>query len=192
MTLAQVTLSLWSSASPSENALLAQARGGNRGAFDALRRLHEAPLLGFVARRVGTQDAQDLAQEIWLACWQALPHFAGRARFKAWLYGIATNKCADCLRRRAQDQRKQEALPATEPEAPDAYQAIALRASVQQALSQVPQEQKEVLELYYYAQLTLSEIGQVLGRNPNTVKYQFYRGHAVVGEVLQGEEGRVR
>ncbi len=53
----------------------------------------------------------------------------------------------------------------------------------------MPGAQREVLELYYYAELTLPEIAAALGRNLNTVKYQFYRAHALAAEGLAAEEG---
>ncbi len=174
-----------------DSALLAEARRGSRSAFDALRRLHEQPLRGFVARRVGLDAADDLTQDIWLACWQALPQYAGRSRFKAWLYGIATHKCADCLRARAQEARQQEEVRRAKPELPDAYRAIEIRQSVQQALQTVPDAQREVLELYYYAELTLAEIAQALNRNLNTVKYQFYRAHEQVAKELKTESREI-
>jgi RNA polymerase sigma-70 factor (ECF subfamily) len=188
LSLAQVWNFWQQGTSDPDSALLAQARKGSRSAFDALRRQHEQSLRGFVARRVGAEGCDDLTQDIWLACWQALPKYAGRARFKAWLYGIATHKCADYLRARAQHARRQETAELTDIAAPDAYSALELRQAVQEALRLLPNEQREVLELYYYAELTLAEIAQTLSRNLNTVKYQFYRAHAQVGKELQTEE----
>jgi len=69
----------------------------------------------------------------------------------------------------------------------DAYRAVELRETIQAALKSVPDEQREVLELYYYAGQTLAEIGQALGRNLNTVKYQFYRAHIHVEKELMME-----
>ena len=171
----------------SDSRLLTEARRGNRSAFDSLRRQHEQALRGFVARRVGTDAADDLTQEIWLACWQALAKYAGRACFKAWLYGIATHKCADCLRSRVHTMMREEAT-FVEPIAPDAYRAVEIRQIVQEALRRIPDEQREVLELYFYAELTLAEIAQALNRNLNTVKYQFYRAHALVAQELLTED----
>src|SRR5512143_4135972 len=91
------------SAADSDEALLVGARQGDQGAFDALRTRHNAGLKGFVARRVGVDAAEDLTQDIWLACWAALPKYAGRSRFKPWLYGIAAHKCADHFRGREQE-----------------------------------------------------------------------------------------
>ena len=115
-----------------------------------------------------------------------------RSRFKAWLNGIVVLKCADFLRAGAQEVRRQKAAQESLCETSDECHVVELRQTIQEALQSVPDEQREVLELYYYAQLTLAEIAAVLGRNLNTVKYQFYRGHAQVGQVLGGEEGARR
>jgi RNA polymerase sigma-70 factor (ECF subfamily) len=187
LALARVLNPWWHGTTDPDRALLAEARQGSRRAFDALRRVHDTPLRGFVARRVGTDAADDLTQEIWLACWQALSKYEGRSRFKAWLYGIATHKCADCLRARAQDARRQEAAQQNREDAPNAYHTIELRETMREALCHLTDEQREVLELYYYAELTLAEVAQTLGRNLNTVKYQFYRAHTLVARELQGE-----
>lgn len=188
MALTRVFTSWWRGAPDPEAALLAEARQGNNRAFDELRRMHDAPLRGFVTRRIGADGADDLTQEIWLACWQALPKFERRSRFKAWVYGIAVYKCADYLRARMQTARGQEALQLARNDPPNAYAAIDLRQSVLEALRRIPDDQREVLELYYYADLTLAEIAHLLDRNLNTVKYRFYRAHTRVGEELQIED----
>ena len=54
-----------------------------------------------------------------------------------------------------------------------------------EALLKLPENQREVLEMYYFAELTLPEIAGLLDRNLNTVKYQFYRAHTQVAEQLQ-------
>ena len=193
MTLVEALKPWWRGSADPDSALLAAAQRGDQRAFDSLRRAHERPLRGFVARRVGPEAADDLTQDIWLACWQTLHKYEGRSRFKAWLYGIAVHKCADCLRARAQEARRQEvaqqeAVQQELRETADEYHTIELRQAIQEALKSVPDEQREVLELYYYAGLTLAEIGQALDRNVNTVKYQFYRAHTHVEKELKAED----
>jgi RNA polymerase sigma factor (sigma-70 family) len=56
------------------------------------------------------------------------------------------------------------------------------------ALRTLPEAQREVVELYYYAELTLPEIATSLNRNLNTVKYQFYRAHQAVARELGPEK----
>ena len=121
-----------------------------------------------------------------MAGWGALPTYRGQARFKAWLYAIARHKCLD--HRRAQKQSAAEELSEETPGLPmseDAYAAADRAQAVRTALAGLPDTQQEVLELYFYAELTLPEIAELLGRNLNTVKYQFYRAHAQAALALK-------
>lgn len=172
-----------------ERGLIRAAQGGDRRAFDALVRAHESLLCGYLTRRVGASAAEDLMQETWLASWSALPRYTGRARFKAWLLGIALHKCQDYYRTRGRSPveipwEENDGL-AADPK--DWHAATELKQSVQAVLAQLPAEQREVLELYYYAELSLGEIAAVLQRNLNTVKYQFYRAHALAARELAPE-----
>ena len=71
------------------------------------------------------------------------------------------------------------------PVSKDAYAAADRAQAVRAALAGLPEAQQEVLELYFYAELTLPEIAEMLGRNLNTVKYQFYRAHAQAALALK-------
>ena len=169
-----------------ERALVDAALHGDRRAFDRLAREYEPRLRGFITRRVGSDAVDDVLQETLLSGWMALPRFDRRSGFKAWLYGIAVHKCIDYVRRRG---RLQVELPLDELsggwQSPEAlYAAAELRETVRQSLEQLSAPQREVLELYYYAELTLAEIATVLRRNLNTVKYQFYRAHVVVEQKM--------
>jgi RNA polymerase sigma factor (sigma-70 family) len=58
---------------------------------------------------------------------------------------------------------------------------------VAQALNSLPVDVREILELYYFGELTLKEIGLLLDRNLSTVKTQFYRAHTLVSDALSAE-----
>lgn len=168
-----------------EDGQVVAAQRGDRRAFETLMQTHEKLLRGFLTRRVGTDAVEDVLQETWMAAWQALPKFTHRSRFKAWLFSIALHKAQDHHRARGRSlieplSEETEAGLA----APDVYAAIDLKHAVQAALSHLPDAQREVLEMYYYAELTLPEIADALKRNQNTVKYQFYRAHALVADGL--------
>ncbi len=191
MSLLQAFIPSWSGPPDPDALPLNRAKGGDHNAFDTLRRTHEKQLRGFVIRRGSAENADDLLQDIWLACWQALPKYSGKARFKTWLYGIAAHKCTDYLRVKIQSDRRSTEQECEEPIQPDQYAAIELKQAVREALAQVPDVQREVLELYYYAELTLAEIAQALDRNLNTVKYQFYRAHDQVALQLKTGDSEI-
>ena len=179
--LRQVKAGVWGTDDP-DGDLVEAAQRGDRRAFDSLIRAHEPRLRGFLARRVGPEAAEDLLQETLLASWVALARFDRRSRCKAWLDGIAMHKCSDFFRSRGRAQAEVSLSDvAGSWQTPEAlYAAAELRETVRQLLEQLPEAQREVLELYYYAELTLAEIARLLNRNLNTVKYQFYRAHALV------------
>lgn len=144
-------------------------------------------LRGFIALRVGAPAAEDVSQETWTACWLALPNFAGKSRFKAWLYGIAVNKCLDYFRGRGykEDSASHEIDEISSEDS--ALRQIVDRDEIRGALNRLPELQREVVELYYYAQLTLPEIAETVKLNLNTVKYQFYRAHDQIASEFQAD-----
>lgn len=170
-----------------EAARVRAARRGDRRAFDSLVHAYERPLRGFLVRRAGPEAADDVFQETLLAAWSAVPKFAGRSGFKAWLFGIALHKATDAQRAsgRAPAEAWSDVTENMIPAGPDPFAASDLKHSVRATLASLLPAQREVLELYYYAELTLPEIAESLGRNLNTVKYQFYRAHAQAADGLR-------
>jgi RNA polymerase sigma-70 factor, ECF subfamily len=173
--------------------LVQAARRADRAAFDALVHAHQDRLRAFLARRVGSEAAEDVLQETFLAAWQAIPRLDLKVRFKTWLFSIAVHKAADHFRasgRRADVETPldPERLPSV-PAAGDDYREAEQRAAVRQLLERLSDDQRQILEMYYFAELNLPEIATVLGRNLNTLKYQFYRAHAVAAQQMEYLEG---
>ena len=102
------------------------------------------------------------------------------------MFSIALHKIQDHFRGRGKFpvEALTEEVEATLA-APDLYAIIELKDAVQATLSRLPPAQREVLEMYYYAELTLpGNCACAWAAIQNTVKYQFYRAHAVVAEGL--------
>ena len=172
-----------------EERLIAAAQRGDRTAFDLLAQTYAPLLRGFVMRHVGISAVEDVLQETLIAGWTGLPGYTRRARFKAWLFAIALRKCADFHRARARGiiEAPLELAEFVADTRKDWYSAAEWKQTVRDLLTLLPEEQREVVELYYYAELTLPEIATGLERNLNTIKYQFYRGHALMEQELARE-----
>jgi RNA polymerase sigma-70 factor (ECF subfamily) len=79
--------------------ILNRARQGDSEAQAALLEPWRGPLFGYIYRLITLrQDAEDLLQDVLVRALESLPSFRGEARFKTWLFGIATHVCLDYLR----------------------------------------------------------------------------------------------
>lgn len=84
-----------------ENALVNRARQGDRSAFADLVAPWRKPLYAYLYRMVTLrQDAEDLLQDVMIRALEGLSEFRGEARFKSWLFGIATHAAIDHLRKK--------------------------------------------------------------------------------------------
>jgi RNA polymerase sigma-70 factor (ECF subfamily) len=84
-----------------EELLVEAARAGDHGAFERLAGGYRRELQVHCYRMLGSvEDAEDAVQETYLRAWSRLASYAGRASFRAWMYGIATHTCLDALRRK--------------------------------------------------------------------------------------------
>lgn len=165
--------------------LVRAARAGSQAAFARLVAIHEKPLRGFL-RKSGWGDADDIAQEAFVAAWTSLGRLRADDGFRAWLYGIAWRKALDNRRavrrsaRRDEDWRGQEALEmASEVARED-------RMALQAALDTLPEDQRACVTLCLGQGWSHPEASEALGLPLGTVKSHVTRGRerllAVLGD----------
>jgi RNA polymerase sigma-70 factor (ECF subfamily) len=88
-------------ASESDSELVERSRAGEHAAFDVLVTRYRGKVYAMVYNMVGNEaDAWDLAQDVFVKAWKALPGFQARSGFFTWLYRITYNVTCDWLRRR--------------------------------------------------------------------------------------------
>jgi RNA polymerase sigma-70 factor (ECF subfamily) len=175
--------------------LVTAFRGGDISAFDTLVQRWERKIQGAVYRIMGSgEEARDLAQETFLRAYRGLASFKSEARFSSWLYQIALNLCRDRLRQRRgktlvsiddldpTTAARIDRSPAT---AQELVEARDLGRIVAMAMSDLPEEQREVIVLKEYQGLTFQEIADTLGVPVSTVKTRLYRGLGQMRERLE-------
>ena len=169
----------------SDEELVEACQAGEASAFDVLVGRWEDRIRGAAYRFLGSEDeARDVAQEAFLKAYRGLSGFKQEARFSSWLYQIATNLCRDRLRRRkTRPQVSLEALEEAGPVIveirPDAHERLLerdLADVVRRAIHALPEEQRVVVILKEYQELTFLEIAQALDVPISTVKTRLYRG----------------
>jgi RNA polymerase sigma-70 factor (ECF subfamily) len=132
--------------------------------------------------------AQDAVQEAFLGIWRSADRFlADRAKAGTWILTLVHRRSVDLVRR--EDRRRGEPLErAPEPVAPStAEDEVTLgfqRRIVQDALSRLPPEQREALELGYYGGLTQSELAERLDQPLGTIKTRMFTGLARMRDLL--------
>ena len=157
--------------------------------FDDLIRTYGPELRRFVTLKVEGEAVDDVVQEVWVAVWQGYSSLQSPLKLRSWIYGICLHKCHDHYRGKQKDGHLVTLtdLEILDPSpSPEGLAIDATRIAI--LLENLDESQREVIELYYYAQLTLAEISDLLQRNMNTVKYQFYRAHAMLLATGKREE----
>lgn len=175
----------------SEQALVAAARRGDADAFELLVLRYQRKVLALTRRLCADpEDAQEAAQEAFLAAWQGLPAFRGEAGFSTWLYRLTSNCCMDLLRKK---QRQVGTLPLDErieitdpgPTPQSEAERIELRAAIEDGLRRLPEEYRAALILRELQQLRYEEIAAVLDIEIGTVKSRISRGRQLLRAFLQ-------
>jgi len=170
---------------PTDEELVEAFRQGELSAFDGLVARWERKIRGAVHRILGNEEeARDVCQEAFLKAYRALDSFKSEARFSSWLYQIALNISRDRLRRRkgrthVSLQELEEGgtvLVTRRPSAHELVEAGDLARTVESAIASLPEEQREIIVLKEYQELTFAEIADVLGVPISTVKTRLYRG----------------
>lgn len=163
------------------------AQKGDQSAFEQLVRLYEKRVFALALRMCGNpEDAQEAAQEAFLAAWQGLPFFRQESSFSTWLYRLTSNACIDLLRREgrhcaaAGPSLDEEETPLTVPDAgpgpQEHLEQQELRGQIEAGLQAMTPEHRQVLVLRELHQLRYDEIAQVLDLDVGTVKSRINRG----------------
>ncbi|HBN15449.1 MAG: sigma-70 family RNA polymerase sigma factor [Pseudomonadota bacterium] len=169
----------------SDEVLIAAALDGSLTAWNALVRRHERQVYNFSLRFTGNpDDARDLMQEVFLGLYRNLENFRGQSQLTTWLFRIGHNKAVDMARRRqagpvvtALDDEVHAEVPQADDEAelPDRHlQEQQSNARIQRVLQQLPVEQRLVVELKIFQELTFDDIAEIESISANTAKTRFY------------------
>lgn len=178
--------------------LVGKALRGSTRAWTQLVQRYERKVYNHALRMTGNpEDAMDLMQDTFLAAYRNLPNYRGEGAFGGWMLRIAGNRSLDFLRRRQltrahfEDDGEEAVLAAPGGDCPFEHLAAGeSRELVQTLLRRLPSEQRLVVELKFFQDLTFEEIAAQLRIPVNTAKTRLYtglsrlRGHAELSHAL--------
>jgi RNA polymerase sigma-70 factor, ECF subfamily len=168
----------------SDETLMLQFQGGNREAFEELFARYRGPLYCFFRRRLdGDQRAEDLTQETFLAVIRATARYEPRALVRTYLYGVAMNLLLAERRRQLRDAPSVGIAP----ELARNGDPVAVL-WVRQALANLDSDEREILMLREYEQLSYDEIAELTRVPVNTVRSRLFRARMALKESLESRK----
>lgn len=169
-----------------ERQLIERAQRGDHDAFAALLQRHQRRVFSLIANLLRRPaEVEDIAQQVFLKVYLALPRFDFRAAFATWLHRIVVNECYDHLRRRhaqkAPEGREVQIAETAGLErvmgagANDLARRIELRQLVEQLFRRLSAEDRLLLTLREVEGFSVKEIAALVKKNENTVKMRLFR-----------------
>jgi RNA polymerase sigma-70 factor (ECF subfamily) len=158
----------------SDAQLLAEVSAGSQRAFNLFVDRHQQAVRNFLRRVVGPNEAEDVAQEAFLAVWASAASYRGDEEARAWLFGIAWRKAKDTQRSWFRRRRRDTAWHAHRPQHEDPTGE--LRYQVAQAMGALSLDQRAAVMLCLAQGYTNEEAAAILRLPLGTVKSHVLRG----------------
>ena len=163
---------------------LAEAQRGEPRALDWIFRTYSQAVYALCFRLLSqAADAEDATQATFVQAFGGLAQFRGQASLKTWLYRIAANESMRLLRKRRRDPRALDAEWHVRDSAPE----IVEREAVSAALGRMRPEQRLILVLLYWEDLSCEEIAAVLDVSVSAAKMRLKRARDEFQKQFGGE-----
>jgi RNA polymerase sigma-70 factor (ECF subfamily) len=172
-----------------DSELLVRVADRDRVAFELLYQRYVRSVFGLALRRLrDRQRAEDAVQETFTAVWRsARSYVPERGPAGPWLYAVARNAIVDRQRARTEPPAEAVDSASTDPGPPDRAEASFVSWRVHRALEELPDKEREVVELAYWSGLSQSEVAEFLHIPLGTVKTRTRSALARLADLLEGE-----
>ena len=169
----------------SDAALVELCRRGNTRAFDELVGKYQKTLFNVALRMTADYDAsEEVTQQAFVRAYERIASFDPRFKFFSWMYRILVNTALDHLEERRKHDRLDDEVPSGEPDPSDVGEREDSEAMLQAGLMDLTAEQRAVIVLRHFEDLTYEEIGAVLDIPEKTVKSRLFSARMQLRAVL--------
>ena len=172
----------------SDEQLVGDYLKGDEKSLEILIKRYLGPIYGFVFRFVGNrEDAEEIAQEVFVKVWRNLKKFNQSKSFKTWIFSIAKNTAVDFLRKRriqffSETEIETVADPMPLPQ--ELLEKAEAAKLLESALNKLELKYRMVLYLYYNDHFNFREIAEILGEPLNTIKSRHRRALIILKKLL--------
>lgn len=166
---------------------------GNQSVYAQLVDRYQNFVFTIVLRYVKSrEDAEEVAQDIFVKAFRSLADFKGASKFSTWLYTITTTSCLSFLRKKKMEVHSldNDKVFAAADNLDGGMSANQIEQKskvnmVNEAIKLLSPDDAQVITLFYKGEQTLDEIAAIMGKEPNTVKVQLHRARTRLKEKMQ-------
>jgi RNA polymerase sigma factor (sigma-70 family) len=177
----------------SEKEIIDRVLSGDQQAFAGLVAQYQNYVFTLVLRMIKSrEDAEEVAQDVFIKAYRSLKDFRGDSKFSTWLYTIANTTSITFLRKKKLDIQSldNEQVFEVADSVDSGFRANLVeqkskKEMVYHAVSMLSSEDAEVITLFYQHEQNLQEIGKILGQEPNTVKVRLHRARTRLKEKME-------
>ena len=165
----------------------------DRLAVQALFGRYHIQIFRFLVRLTRNEAiAEELVNETFMEIWRVAGKFEGRSSPSTWIFAIARNKALSLMRKRS-DAELDEEMAANIEDDGDSPEETTMKgdkaAMIKACLARLSREHREVIDLVYYHEKSVREVGEIVGIPENTVKTRMFHARKRLSELL--EEGGI-
>lgn len=133
------------------------------------------------------QLAEDATQETFIKAAKGYEKFQNQSAEKTWLIRIAINSCKSIMRTHWFQNMRNQIRDTSPDEKTDLFETMLEKDSLSRAIMKLPQSDRQMILLYYYQELSLKEISEIIEKPVNTVNQKLYRARQRLKIMLKGD-----
>lgn len=161
--------------------LIVLSQKGDKQAFGELIQRYKGMVFTIVYRILGNpSEAEDVAQDVFIRAYKALPRFRKEAKFSTWLYRICYNLCITMSKKQKRDAHPPCGMSGNQNSVEVAYERKEIQEKVRSLISELPPIYSSAIILRHIQGLSYKEIAEILGQPLGTTKSTILRGREML------------
>jgi len=176
-----------------DNEIISRVLKGEQNAYAELVNRYQGYVFTLVLRMIKSrEDAEEVAQDVFVKAYRSLADFRGESKFSTWLYTITNTTCITFLRKKKLDVRSldNEKVFEMADSKDSGFRANVIEqksrvSMVNKAIAMLNPDDSEIITLFYKAEQNLEEIARILGLEANTAKVRLHRARGRLKEKME-------
>ncbi len=181
-----------------DTAVIQMVLQGQQAAYATLVTRYQQYVFTLVMRYVNNREqAEELAQDVFVKAYRYLADFKGNSKFSTWLYTIVNSTCLSHLRKRKdetillEEEKMVSISDSNQAERPsDKMEQRTQKQMLENALKHLPESEAQALTLFYQGEQSVEEIGVIMGMTTSNVKVKLFRARQKMKDILQSRFSR--